>query len=165
MISSFKMNNSIDSEMRDVRIVDVVALGQTRDVKILLQRGLSPNEKDEEGNHPVAIAAKRNDLDTLKVLVKAGAKVAVGDAMGMSALTHAQNHRNQEMMDLILSKLPSEVAAKKEKRRAALNKPLVLFPRFMSVDSLTFVQISPTDPWVRCSQEEFQSHHPDNFLY
>lgn len=97
---------------RDIRIVDVVSLGQTIDTMALIKRGLNVNEPDGNGNYPVTVAASRNDLETLKVLIEAGANVNRFNRMGQTAIDWARRYNNTEMIELI----ESAEAAEKAKR-------------------------------------------------
>ncbi|MGE3318300.1 MAG: ankyrin repeat domain-containing protein [Candidatus Berkiella sp.] len=97
------MLHGYDNQERPVAIADLVSLGQLEDVKKLIQSGHSVNEPDDSGNYPVIIAAEQNDLAMLKILVEAGAKVQRLNESGQNALSWAQTHQNQEMIDFIQS--------------------------------------------------------------
>ncbi|MGE3318299.1 MAG: ankyrin repeat domain-containing protein [Candidatus Berkiella sp.] len=119
--------------MRDgVKVADLVELGQIDDVKMLIKDGGDVNEADKHGNYPVIIAASRNDLEMLKVLVKAGAKLRVTNEDGDNAATWAKRHNNPEMVNYInekvspvsfYSKVMSERINTKRKDDSASNSP------------------------------------------
>ncbi len=85
----------------EIRIIDVVSIGATQDVKKLLEAGYDPNVADEFGNYPIIVAAERNDIDTFKILAEGGAKLSVINNDGHSALTWAQVNENNQMIQLI----------------------------------------------------------------
>jgi ankyrin repeat protein len=87
----------------EIRIIDVVSIGATKDVQELLKKGLDPNIPDEFGNYAIIVAAERNDIDTFKVLKEGGANLHKINDDGHSALTWAEANQNNEMINLINS--------------------------------------------------------------
>lgn len=94
---------------RDVKIVDVVSLGQLEDTRELIRRGLDVDDPDENGNYAVTMAARRNDLEILKILIDAGAELNLFDGMGRKAITWARKYKNQEMIDEIEKAQPASI--------------------------------------------------------
>lgn len=84
-----------------IRIVDLVFLGATNDVKKLIAAGFSVKEKDDFGNYPIVVAASRNDLETFEVLLNAGADTTVFNDDGRSAMTWAKAFNNEKMIALL----------------------------------------------------------------
>lgn len=89
-----------------LKLTDAVSLGQTEDVRLLIQKGADVNEADEFGNYAAIIAASRNDLETLKVLVEAKVNLTVFNKSGENALFWASCNKNHEMENLIRKNLP-----------------------------------------------------------
>jgi len=88
-------------------IIDFVALGQIDDVKKLIVMGKDVNNPDKYGNYAVIVAASRNDFETLKLLVEAGAKLNVFNRMGDDALIWAVRNDNMRMKDYIEENTPN----------------------------------------------------------
>lgn len=103
------MNYSEFGDKREVKIADYVALGAYDDVKKLIAAHYDVNEKDNEGNAPVIIAASRNDFKMLKMLVEAGAKLNVTNDNGDSPLQFAQLFKNAEMQSYIQTMVPTQL--------------------------------------------------------
>lgn len=59
------------------------------------------NAQDAYGASPALLAAKRNDLKMLKILVQEGADVALSDKLNNSPMHWAQHNHNQEMIEFI----------------------------------------------------------------
>lgn len=90
----------------DGDIVYRVNLGRTADVKLLLDQGASPDQKDENGTPLVALAAARANnegLNILKTLLAAKADINAADAKGQTALFYAARQGNKEVVDYLLA--------------------------------------------------------------
>ncbi len=73
-----------------------------RVVKVLLNAGVDTETKGEDGSTPLIVAAKRPEaVDTLRLLLRAGAKVDAEDELGRTALDFARKDKNQEAIRLL----------------------------------------------------------------
>ena len=86
-----------------LELLQIVSLGQIRALENLLSRSknLDVNEKDEYGNFAAIIAARRNDLDMLKLLVEHGAKLDLKDGFGRTIMGWAIKYKNEETIKYI----------------------------------------------------------------
>lgn len=91
-----------------IKIADVAALGLVGDVTRLINAGYNFDEANDYGDYPITIAASRNDLKVLKVLVEAGADLTVAGEDGRTALQWAEFHQNAEMQELIQSNIQTK---------------------------------------------------------
>jgi ankyrin repeat protein len=74
-------------------------------VKLMIQRGASPNAYDSRTNNPaIIIAAKRGDIKTLRELVNGGAKVNAKGHNETTALMEAAKQGDFQMAKFLLSK-------------------------------------------------------------
>jgi len=69
--------------------IDEGSLSRVRD---LLAAGCDPNEFDDFGESPLSVAAMRNELGMLDLLVKRGAVVRLANANGWTPLHFAVDH-------------------------------------------------------------------------
>lgn len=63
----------------------------------------SLNDKDEDGNPALIIAAALNECHIVDVLLKAGAEVNIQNKLGETALMHAVINKNKDIVSLLLS--------------------------------------------------------------
>lgn len=59
------------------------------------------NAQDVNGTTPALLAAKRNDLTMLKLLVENGADVTIGDQLDQTPMLWALHNENDEMAEFI----------------------------------------------------------------
>jgi uncharacterized protein len=69
--------------------IDEGAIGRVRD---LLAAGCDPNGFDAFGESPLAVAAMRNELEVLKLLLQYGADIRLANVEGWTALHFAVDH-------------------------------------------------------------------------
>ncbi len=84
-----------------------INFGRADDIKILLERGASPNTSNDQGWAAVAIAADRTDAEgpkIVQVLVEGGANINVADKTGNYALINAARNNNSELVKYLISK-------------------------------------------------------------
>lgn len=86
-------------------ILEAVEIGQIGVVKALILEGQDVNEFSEAGNCPILEAASRNDTNMVKLLLHFGADPNVEDMNGCTPLEWAQKYQNNNMEELIFSKL------------------------------------------------------------
>jgi len=72
---------------------------------LLLQYGAKANGLGNLGGdyitYPLMVAVDKNNINMVKVLLKYGAKTKVKDRRGMSPLSIARRHKNDEMIKLL----------------------------------------------------------------
>ena len=93
------------------QLMEYISLGQVEAVqKLLNQNNCNVNQQDEFGDSAILLAACRNDLAMLKILIAAGATVNTQDHFGNSPLSWAEKHHNHEMINLVktYSKAPKK---------------------------------------------------------
>lgn len=84
-----------------VPIIVFAKAGQIDKVQECIKSGCDVNEKDASGTCAIIEAAKRNDLDMVKILIKAGAKRLVQNRFKESTLSWATFHHNDEMLEVL----------------------------------------------------------------
>lgn len=83
--------------------MELVEVGNTTAVKRLMDtRKPDVNYADEDGKCPILIAASRNDLDMLRLLISFGAEVGVKDIYGRSVQHYARKHHNEAMESIVI---------------------------------------------------------------
>ncbi|WP_179022308.1 ankyrin repeat domain-containing protein [Winogradskyella forsetii] len=90
-------NHVLTSKVSDVIVQSIevsplckaVAIGDTEEVKRLLNNGVDVNAKSN-GMMPIHYAAKYNRVDMIKVLITAGSKIHESCDKGYTALRHAE---------------------------------------------------------------------------
>ena len=73
-------------------LTQAVDEGSTSRVRELLAAGCDPNEFDAFGESPLCVAAMRNELGLLELLVQNGSDVRLANAKGWTALHFAVDH-------------------------------------------------------------------------
>jgi ankyrin repeat protein len=93
-----------------LELIEIVSSGQIKAVRELMDKKnsgalkLDLNERDGEGNLAAVIAAKRNDLEMLELLVSNGARIDLADSYGRTVEGWARKYKNEEMLQFIMSK-------------------------------------------------------------
>ena len=82
-------------------LIELIVFGQKRAVENLISKNRNVNVTNKFGQSAALMAAKQNNLDILKILVKAGADLSVSDRMEQSPLFWAKYHQNKEMIQYI----------------------------------------------------------------
>ncbi|KAL4931449.1 ankyrin repeat-containing domain protein [Aspergillus undulatus] len=72
-------------------------------VEALINRGFDPDIKDLNGVTPLSLAVRRNQMEVLAVLTKAGASVNTIDNSGRAALHRAILDGNSDIVELLLA--------------------------------------------------------------
>ena len=85
-------------------MVDAVKNGDTAKVQSLLDKGVSPNLKADDGKSVLMLAAYLGHTDIAKLLLDKGADVNAKDKDGKTALMYAAEKGNIEMAKLLLEK-------------------------------------------------------------
>ncbi len=99
---SFK---NVEQKIQDkVQIIDIVRLGQKSAVEELLQKysgSFDINEQNTSGSFATLVAAERNDLPMLKLLVTYGARLDLKDGRGRTVRGWAEQNNSKDMLNFI----------------------------------------------------------------
>ncbi len=98
MIEFIKQNLDLNDPLI---VLELVRTGQCEIVKKLLKENTNPNIQNSQKTSPALIAAQKNDLEMLKLLVKYGAKLDLQDCWGRTVSEWAEKHQNREMIEFI----------------------------------------------------------------
>lgn len=100
---------SIDANDADQKksLFDAIKSGDKRKVKDILNKGISPNIKDDLGNTPIIYASSSvsllfDNVDIVNDLLKAGADMNVGDSNGWTALHFACKYGDFELVKILV---------------------------------------------------------------
>jgi outer membrane protein OmpA-like peptidoglycan-associated protein len=85
-------------------MVNAVTAGDTAKVQSLLDKGVSPNLKTDDGKSILMLAAYLGKTDIAKLLIEKGADVNAKDNDGKTALMYAAEKGNIELAKLLLEK-------------------------------------------------------------
>ncbi|STX81227.1 ankyrin repeat protein [Legionella busanensis] len=182
--------------MYQIPIIEMAKLGQTEAIIEWLNTYTQKNdllnidEEDDEGNYAILIAARRNDLETLKILVDHGANRDVADVYGRNALYWAKENGNAEMQVLLkapakkmsedesmttensspfktISEKPEEIQSNVDKSEGlALYEPRFKCVKIPSSDNSTASQRSPLQfqSMFRKSEDDYAAQASAGFL-
>ena len=75
--------------------------GNKEIVRLLLDRGADPSQKDKYGQTPLILAAWQGDVGVVKLLLDKGVDRTVKDQAGKDALKWAQEEGNTSVVDLL----------------------------------------------------------------
>jgi ankyrin repeat protein len=97
------LNELIDIERtQQSQLLTLVDLGQYKQLEALLENGKQDiNKPNESGDTAAILAAKRNDLDMLKLLTSHGADLSCENFFHQSAKTWAEKYQNKDMISFI----------------------------------------------------------------
>jgi hypothetical protein len=93
-------------KLRD-EIIYRTSLGRADDVKILIEKGASPDEVNDSKTPLISLASSRSDaqgLAIIKILLEAGADINKVDSRGKNALIYAAKSGNKAVVEYLLSK-------------------------------------------------------------
>jgi ankyrin repeat protein len=77
--------------------------GSSAIVKLLLDRGANPTERDSQDRTPLAAAVSANDLVSMKLLLEHGADANDADIFGMTPLMHAAGNNSPKAVEMLLA--------------------------------------------------------------
>jgi ankyrin repeat protein len=104
---SYAQNAAVnDSKPARSEVVYRTNLGRALDVKILIEKGASPNETNDAGVPLISLASARSDsegLEVVKILLASGADINKADARGKTALFHAAKNGNKDVVEYLLA--------------------------------------------------------------
>jgi ankyrin repeat protein len=78
--------------------------GSSATVKLLLDRGVNPTERDNQQSTPLLAATAANDLASIKLLLEHGADANGSNAAGMTALMNAAGNGNSKAIEMLLAR-------------------------------------------------------------
>jgi len=81
------------------------ARGDVDTIRALLDRGVSPNARDEHGKTPLIWAAMNGSLPVVQLLLERGADVNAADKYGVTALMMAANPRQRAQSEVLVALL------------------------------------------------------------
>src|SRR5579883_1290373 len=84
----------------DEGLLYAVSDGHIEHAKKMIEAKCDVNAKDEFGTSAILMAAKRNDLKMIELLVSAGASLATEDKVGFNGLHWAKYYENKAMIEL-----------------------------------------------------------------
>lgn len=104
--SSMNNNNIGFEEDASCDLITVVSMGYASGVKKLLEHGkCDVNYVNDDGDTALMVAARRNDVKIMKMLIAYGANLDAG--MGREYLIlHAESYHNNDMVLLINNHSP-----------------------------------------------------------
>jgi len=95
--------NHITDHMNHSPLLGMYAYqGNTEMVSLLLEYGADPNQTNEKGVAPLALAATGGFLDTMKLLVQCGASINTVDEEGVCALVEAAKRGQLVSMEFLV---------------------------------------------------------------
>ncbi|MDX1975099.1 MAG: ankyrin repeat domain-containing protein [Rickettsiales bacterium] len=89
----------------EAEIVYRANLGRADDITLLLKKGISPDQTDEEGAPVLALASARKDaegINVVKAILAGGGNINAIDTNGQTALFYAAKNGNTEIVQLLL---------------------------------------------------------------
>lgn len=95
-----------DAEALAGEIVYRANLGRAEDVELLLKRGVSADQADENGVPILALASARKDSEgrrVVELLLEKGANINAADKKGQTALFYAARQGNAEIVTVLLN--------------------------------------------------------------
>ncbi len=95
----------LEAERREKELIDASVAGNVVAVKKLLDAGVNINARGTKGSAtPLIIAAERNQVDLLKLLLERGADINVRDEKWQSALFHATANDRPDVIGILIQK-------------------------------------------------------------
>jgi ankyrin repeat protein len=78
--------------------------GSSATVRLLLDRGANPTERDGQQSTPLLAATAANDLASIKLLLEHGADANDADGSGMTPLMNAASNGNLKAIEMLLAR-------------------------------------------------------------
>ncbi|CCG52957.1 Protein of unknown function containing ankyrin repeat signature [Flavobacterium indicum GPTSA100-9 = DSM 17447] len=104
IIDDFAKNKSIDKKIKTERVAQTTNywtplcyacfIGNSKAVKLLIEKGANVNYKDSNGQTPLILASITGNIEEIALLLKAGADINGVDMNNSSALIHASAEGN-----------------------------------------------------------------------
>jgi ankyrin repeat protein len=101
--------------------------GSSATVKLLLDRGANPTERDNQQSTPLLAASAANDLLSIKLLLEHGADANDADVFGMTPLMLAAGNGNLKAIEMLLGRGANvNAVTKPEINQGVKNGPIAL---------------------------------------
>jgi ankyrin repeat protein len=101
--------------------------GSSATVKLLLDRGTNPTERDNQQSTPLLAASSANDLVSMRLLLEHGADPNDADGYGMTPLMFAAGNGNLKAIELLLARHANvNAVSKQEINQGVKNGPIML---------------------------------------
>jgi ankyrin repeat protein len=101
--------------------------GSSATVKLLLDRGANPTERDSRQSTPLLAATAANDTASIKLLLEHGADANDADDVGMTALMNAASNGNLKVIEMLLARGANvNAVSKPEINQNVKNGPIAL---------------------------------------
>ncbi len=98
----------------------------TKEVLVLLERGVDPNEKGQYGHTALITAAARGYTDLVSLLIERGAALDVQNNFGYTALISAVQEGSADVVQLLIENGAAPDKAKKSGGNTALMEAVVI---------------------------------------
>src|SRR5438309_1524002 len=85
----------------DLRLADAVKQADRERVRILLQQKIDVNAAEPDGTTALHWAVRRDDLETARLLIRAGAKAGATTRYGVTPLYLAAVHGNAKAIEML----------------------------------------------------------------
>lgn len=115
------MADGVNKALYEIALYRAALNGHSEVVKFLLEKGASPNIKDDAGQSPIFLAAANRRTDIMQSLIEKGADVNAKTVAGETALIRAVAWGDAEMVKLLL-----KAGAKTNVKSASGHSPLKL---------------------------------------
>jgi len=104
--------------------------GSSATVRLLLERGASLVERDNQESTPLHAATAANDLATIRLLLERGVNVNAADAVGMTPLMNAAGNNNLKAVELLLARGASVNAVSKPQTQQSVKNGAIALGNF-----------------------------------
>jgi len=99
----FALFASVGFSAPDLRMVEAAKAGDRSTIRSLLQQGVDANGAEIDGSTSLHWAVRRDDVETAKLLIDAGASVKVKNRYEVTPLSLACTNGNAEIVSLLLN--------------------------------------------------------------
>lgn len=94
--------------------------GHPQNLRLLLDRGMDPNVRDDEGRTALMRAARKSKADCVRVLLEHGADPNLSDPDGETALMYAAGKANLDQVEALLE-TGADASARNPSKQTALD--------------------------------------------
>src|SRR5262245_38221631 len=95
--------SALNAAGNDLRLIDAVRKGHGPGVRSLLQQRVNVNAIEADGTTALHWAARLDDVETAKVLIRAGANSKASNRYGVTPLSLASINGSSTMIELLLT--------------------------------------------------------------
>jgi len=94
-------------------LMNAGGMGNKEAVELLIKKGANVNHRTPGNYTPLMQAALVGQMEIVKIFLDAGADPAVKDTGGRTAADYADEHKHNDIVQLLKEKIPAKSAAKK----------------------------------------------------